>query len=153
MKVDWKKYLYYNENTGIFTWRVAIGNRSTGDRAGTYDPDGYVRIRLQGKSIAAHRLAYWWVHGELPINVIDHIDRVRDNNKILNLRDATISENALNTGVHPHSTTGVKNVTWNTNAAKYKVAVQVKGYRINVGSFTTIDAAIKARDLYNIHNT
>lgn len=59
---------------------------------GSKNQDGYIRVRCDGKLRMKHRLLYWLKHGVLPKEV-DHIDAVRDNNSISNLREVDRSTN------------------------------------------------------------
>lgn len=95
-----KRLLAYNPETGEFTWNENR-NRSAmkGDAAGAKGSTGYIAIFINGKYYAAHNLAWFYVHGYWPIE-IDHIDRIKTNNKIENLRECTRVENMRN-----HSTT------------------------------------------------
>lgn len=88
-----KKILDYNPITGIFYWKFG---RNAGKIAGSDDGEGYIRLVVLGKSYKAHRLAWLYVYGEFPKFEIDHIDGVRSNNRILNLRDVSHTINIQN---------------------------------------------------------
>jgi len=91
-----KEILTYNPDTGIFTWLVASNGRiRVGDIAGTTD-NGYVRIMIERTKYRAHRLAWLYVHGESPKEQIDHINHIRDDNRINNLRCVSCHENFKN---------------------------------------------------------
>lgn len=74
--------------------------------AGTTNKDGYVHIRVQGKaggtrvscSMPRSHLVWWWQTGKWPINIIDHENRVRNDDRFSNLRDISMSDNNLNSG-------------------------------------------------------
>ena len=85
-----KELLDYNPETGLFTWNVYnnIKNKTT---AGTFN-DGYIQIKIKQKIYQAHRLAWLYVYGEWPKGQIDHINGIRDDNRIENLRDVTNRE-------------------------------------------------------------
>ena len=92
-----RELLAYDLMTGIFTWRVANKNSvNIGDVAGSYSGDGYRKIKIRKRSYQAHRLAWFYVYGEWPLAEIDHINGVRDDNRIANLREATHTENSWN---------------------------------------------------------
>jgi hypothetical protein len=91
-----KESLDYNPETGLFTWKIKPRLRSeAGDIAGTYAL-GYISICYRQKFYRAHRLAWLYIYGEWPENQIDHINRIRDDNRICNLRLSTNSENGQN---------------------------------------------------------
>jgi hypothetical protein len=89
-----KELLDYNPDTGIFTRKVSRPGFRVGDVAGSLTERGYIKIGIDGKNYSAHRLAWLYVHGKSPDNCIDHINGVRDDNRISNLRDVTSQENS-----------------------------------------------------------
>lgn len=91
-----RELLEYDPSTGLFTWKVSTSNRvKVGDIAGTLSY-GYVAIGIDGKPRLAHRLAWMLFYGEWPACDIDHINGVRHDNRIENLRAVTRSVNMQN---------------------------------------------------------
>lgn len=62
---------------------------------GSSNPDGYIRLRCNQKLRMKHRLLWWLNTGTLP-DEIDHIDGIRWNNAISNLRSVTRKEQLQN---------------------------------------------------------
>jgi hypothetical protein len=92
-----RELLDYDPETGHLTWRVDRAMRvRAGDRAGYSDYSGYITIRINGTNYQAHRLAWLWMKGEWPEEEIDHINRIRDDNRWSNLREANRSGNVVN---------------------------------------------------------
>jgi Demerecviridae HNH endonuclease len=92
-----RELLDYDPETGIFIWRIDRGMRArAGDRAGFIRQDGYICIKINGVAYQAHRLAFLWMSGSWPAEQIDHVNRVRHDNRWTNLREATPSENSIN---------------------------------------------------------
>ena len=92
-----KELLHYDPETGVFRWKVDRPKGvKIGNKAGTLDQDGYRKISLDGKRFYAHRLVWLYVHGEFPFDQIDHKNRVPDDNRLVNLRQATSGENRAN---------------------------------------------------------
>ena len=95
-----REHLCYDKDTGIFTWKVRKQGRKLGVPLGAKNSNGYLLIVVCRKHYAAHRLAWMHFHGEIPDGMqIDHINGVRDDNRIDNLRVVTPSQNNLNRGV------------------------------------------------------
>jgi hypothetical protein len=100
----------------------------------------YLRIRINGKTYALHRVIFLLINGYLPKG-IDHVDGDRFNNRIENLRAATQRENCLNRVTHKSNKTGYKNVYWQKNMNKYGVALTIDRKRHIVGYFDDIEIA------------
>ena len=89
--------LLYDKDTGVFTRKISLNTKvRVGNVAGGKDTKGYVCIRVAGKTYKAHRLAWLYVYGNTPIAEIDHINGIKDDNRIENLRDVTKSVNQQN---------------------------------------------------------
>jgi hypothetical protein len=85
----------YDADTGkIYRW-FGITYVETG----TTLHHGYRRVILHQKHYQAHRLAFYIAYGEWPKQVIDHINRIKDDNRLVNLRDVSISVNARNIAI------------------------------------------------------
>ncbi|ECL3921971.1 HNH endonuclease, partial [Salmonella enterica] len=93
------KILEYEPSTGVFRWNKSKGTALAGDVAGSVNHHGYREITIDGKKLQANRLAWLFVTGMFPNGVIDHINRVRDDNRFSNLRDISVAENNLNKSI------------------------------------------------------
>ncbi len=96
-----KEILYYDPVLGTFRWIEKISRKNViGAIAGGLNPKGYVVIIIQGKSYRANRLAWFYMTGEWPKNLVDHKNRIRNDNTWKNLRDFTSKENSANSERH-----------------------------------------------------
>lgn len=137
-----KELLQYDQNTGIFTWKKTRGgNAKIGDVAGCLDKDGYVRININSRKYGAHRLAWFYVHGQWPKNFIDHINRTKNDNRICNLRDVTRSVNMQNLN-GPQGANKFLGVHKRKN--KWRAKIEVNSKQINLGTFDTEEKAYQA---------
>lgn len=148
-----QELLNYDQETGLFTRRLRAARMPAGSRAGWLRKDGYIDIRLDGRIYRAHRLAWQYVHGESPPNDVDHINGVRDDNRIANLRLATQSENMWNSNRQRNNTSGFRGVIWHKPTMKWRARIRHNGKCISIGYYDCIiDAAkaydAKARELY-----
>jgi hypothetical protein len=115
-----------------------------------YLTSGYLRTCINYKSYRIHRLIFMMHHGYLP-KQIDHINGIKDDNRIENLRAATQSQNLFNRTLTKSNTSGIKNVTFEQN--KYRVRLRINNKVINFGSYDDLElaelVAIEARDKYH----
>ena len=82
---------------GLLFWAVDLGTKiKIGDVAGFFN-GSYLYVRLDGIAYPAHKII-WELHNGDTDSQIDHINRVKDDNRIENLRLATRSQNEANTG-------------------------------------------------------
>jgi len=140
-----KSILDYDQDTGIFKWKVKKAARmNIGDIAGYLNPKGYVRISINLKVYSAHRLAWLYVIGELPAYQIDHINRVRSDNRFCNLRQATNKLNQENTNTRKDNSSGICGVNLRQNN-KWIARIQHNSLRINLGTYATFEEAVQAR--------
>lgn len=142
-----KERLSYCPDTGLFRWLRDSKNVKAGDVAGSLDADGYVVINVNCHPLKAHRLAWFWVNGFIPKETIDHINRVRDDNRIENLREASRLEQRHNVGLSQKNTSGHSGVFWSKKAGKWQAQISIKGKRFHVGLFDSIEQAVEARKL------
>ena len=75
---------------------------------------------------------------------IDHIDRVKTNNKLLNLRFCTGTENNRNQGIQRNNTSGYKGVGWSSYSNTWRARIHFNGKRKCLGSFDTKEEAYEA---------
>jgi len=95
--------------------------------AGTIDRDGYLVIAINKQRHPAHILAWVIGHGEWPEADLDHINAQKGDNRLVNLRKATVAQNGWNVGLIRRNTSGVKHVSWNAAAKKWQVKIRANG--------------------------
>ena len=142
-----KERIEYNPETGKF---VVIKDTKTGKRregllAGWTNMRGYREIKIQGKCYIASRLAFLYMTGEFPKFEVDHINRIRSDDRWCNLRDASKELQMLNRGEHKRSQKLPKNIHF---YRKYFIVSATRnGKRHYLGAYFTLDEAIKNKKL------
>ena len=152
-----KEVLFYDETTGQFTW-IKPSSRSVkvGDVAGHINKSGYVRLCVNDHRYLAHRLAWLYVHGSFPATQLDHINGVKSDNRIQNLRLATAKQNAENRKLMVTNTTGHRGVYWVEKVKKWKVEVMHNSITHYLGMFDSLNQAVevakRGRDVLFTHH-
>lgn len=137
-----KAELHYDPLTGVFTRLVARCNRvKVGDVAGTLDSHGYAQIHVLAHLYLAHRLAWLYMTGKWPADEVDHKNTIRDDNRWLNLREATREQNQANCRCKKTSISGAKNISYRKDSNKYRLRMTVGRKRFTVGHYSTIEEA------------
>lgn len=132
----------YDAGNGLFRQKTRTSQRvRIGDIAGSKRTDGYVAMRVDGKHYAAHRLAWFYVHGVWPEDQIDHINGVRHDNRICNLRTATRAENGQNRAINKSSASGYLGVSWYPLSGKWLARIRKNGKLKHIGYFDTAERA------------
>jgi hypothetical protein len=153
-----KEMLSYDAEAGIFSWKK---NRKFIALAGfsNWKPDkkGYIKIFIDGRLYFAHRLAWLYVYGEYPSMQIDHINGIRNDNRICNLRQVTPLENCHNSiAPRKNNTTGYAGVSFNKAVGKYSAQIATKGIKTSLGFYENpLDAHkayVRAKCDLHIHN-
>ena len=146
-----KDLLEYDTETGLLTWKVSRGTAKAGSIAGTVSDSGYINVKVGQSPYRGHRIAWFLHYGQQPEGQIDHIDNDATNNRISNLRLATVSQNSQNVRKHSHNTSGVKNVAWQKGA--WVVRLEVNGKQMYFGRFQNLfearERAIEVRKQYH----
>ena len=140
-----REVLDYDAATGVFRWRVQLGNKGpVGCRAGSINVHGYRIIRIDQRDYRAARLAVLFMTGAWPDALVDHIDLCRSNDQWSNLRLATYSENFANRKARRGSKAGVKGVSPSRTPGKWTAKIQVRGETMHLGTYSNIEEAADA---------
>lgn len=132
--------LEYDAGTGIL-YRLTDSGR--GMQIKTVTPYGYLQVAFGGRCMLVHRVVWAMHFGEWPSGMIDHINRVKTDNRICNLRIANNVQNAGNMSVHSRSKSGVKGVSQKPNG-RWRAYIRFNGKNHALGTFINIQDAINA---------
>ena len=158
----------YNPETGDLIWKPrpiemfptenafnGWNTRYAGKIAGSFYSNGYMRVGLFGRDHLAHRVVWAWVYGNWPKKQIDHINGVRDDNRIANLRDVSRRENHKNVAKPINNTSGRIGVCWDNTRGKWLAYIKIRPKFINLGTFDSFEdaceARVKAEKKYGFH--
>lgn len=141
-----KEQLHYNHETGIFTWIISKGRLcKVGNVAGSLNKTGYINLIIDKKSYKAHRLAWLYTYGNNPTIEIDHINGIKSDNKILNLRSVSHVENMKNKPKYKNNKSGFTGVSWCKRLNKWQVDIAINGKTKYLGVFVNLSDAVKRR--------
>lgn len=152
---DFNRYLEYDPLTGQLTWRPRTpemfcgdvgkcnrwNGRHAGKVAGNTSPNGYSQVQIMDKNYRTHRVIWAMVYGVWPDGDIDHINGVRDDNRLENLRVVDRSTNLKNMKQRKSHITGV----YRGKSRPWRAIIQVNGEQKSLGSFDCFCDALKAR--------
>lgn len=139
-----RELLEYDEFSGALRWRLNVGSRARQGRdAGTQCEDGYIRIRVDGEQMLAHRLIWLMHYGVWPTWQIDHKNRRRNDNRICNLQDVASRLNQQNMKKRADNATGFTGVDERT-PRRFRAQITHKGKTYACGVFDTPELAHEA---------
>lgn len=149
-----KEVVKYNKHTGEFFWAVNKPRARIGQRTGqALDRWGYNTICIDRKKYKAHRLAWLYVYGSFPTLDLDHINRIKTDNRIVNLREVTASENARNKGLSVSNKSGYVGVSWKKSHQRWCAQASVNGVVKHLGLFDGLHEAVAARKQFLLERT
>jgi len=134
-----REWLDYDILSGNLIWKKRKYRAPAGSIAGAKDGKGYLVIKLNQRCYRAHRLVWFWVKGTWPTLWLDHINGNKTDNRIENLREATIKQNGWNRTKSKQNTSGYKGVT--KDKKKWAAQTIRSGKHIVFGYFNTPEEA------------
>ena len=146
--MNWNDVFRYDNNTGKLYWLVLPKCHRPDGEAGSKEKDGYVRVKFRQKHIPIHRII-WDMNNPKdmlePGEEIDHINHVRDDNRLFNLRKVLKPENNKNLAISKANTSGVTGVCFVGSRNRWCAYIYVNSKRILVGYFKELSDAAEAR--------
>lgn len=138
----------YEQESGRLLWRTTHGKVKAGMEAGWHSTDGYRRLFCSGKTRLAHRLI-WDLNNPddklSPEDDIDHINHIRNDNRMANLRKVSRAENNKNLTKSYLNRSGTLGVYWAKHRNKWTAQIKVNGKQVYLGRYESLQEAIDAR--------
>ena len=129
LETQLKETYSYNSITGGFIRIKRTKNRLAGEIVGCLDKStGYIKLGLGLKVYHAHRLAWLYIHGYLP-NKVDHINGIRHDNRLCNLRACSDRQNSQNTNLRSDNTSGIKGLGYDSIRKVYVTQIYSNNVR------------------------
>lgn len=149
---NWSDLFIYDGASGSLINRVKRNSRSPqGAVVGNLNDSGYLVTRVSGRSFRIHRIVWEMHNGPIPFGMeIDHINRVRTDNRIENLRLADRHEQNLNLSQR-RSESQVTGVVFNKKDKRWQAQIGFKGKHIYLGQYTNKNEAENARRVAEIN--
>lgn len=124
--------------------KISAGNQKYGTvTTGKQELSGYCRMLVDGNGYLFHRVIWRLIYGDEP-KFIDHINNVRNDNRIENLRRVDKSSNCQHQLKPKSNTSGFIGVSWYKNSSKWKVSICKRGKASAIGYFANIKDAVLA---------
>ena len=153
-----RRLLSYDQKTGLLTWKRRSRELFESDRicnswnvrhhgkpVGSINTSGYSQVKIFGRLYLTHHIAWALHYNEWASNQIDHINGKKTDNRIVNLRDATRSENAKNKTMPVSNKSGHIGVEYRKSRKKWRARITSGGKQVHLGYFSNISDAIAAR--------
>jgi hypothetical protein len=146
---DWiKDNLHYDPETGHIWWTKRGLARQFDKPVGTLTKDGYICLRLISDSVsrqcANHRVAWFLYYGVWPKDQIDHINNIRTDNRVVNLREASQKENNGNMKKRRNCSSNYKGIYWDNSCNKWICTITIDYSRKYLGSYHNEEEAALA---------
>jgi hypothetical protein len=155
-----REIVEYDPETGAMIWISRTSARCrVGGAVGNINGAGYRECRIDGARTYVHRVAWFIVHGVWHDGHIDHINGIKSDNRIANLRAVSASTNIQNQkrarsdnksgllGVAPHF----------GHPGRFTAQIHVRGKKKHLGCFDTAESAhaayIEAKRTLHAGNT
>ena len=140
-----RQHFDYNPETGELRWRIGSRRRPAGELSGTpcKTEKGRISVGFQNRDYRAHVIAWVCQTGEWPTQQIDHINEDPSDNRWVNLRAATKSQNMRNISRIKSNTSGFKGVGWHKQQSKWRAYIKADGKMYHLGLFKTKEEAAK----------
>lgn len=127
-----KELVRYDPDTGEMVLLQDVGKRKIGDTLGSINTNGYVVGYLDGRLYPVHRLAFLYMTGDWPKELVDHKNGTRSDNRWGNIRPASHQQNMQNRRCSVLSASGYKGVRKSKHGWSASIMKDGKSYRLGI---------------------
>jgi hypothetical protein len=138
---DVRRLFDYDPETGLFSRRCRSSHAFPGDPVGCLRPDGYLKASVRGKTFLLHRLAIQHATGEWPTKHVDHINGVKTDNRLSNLRVVDQQLNNENYRRPRPSKRGGLPLGVTKSNSRWAAYITVSGKNLYLGTYDTPEQA------------
>ena len=151
-----KELFEYDPDTGLLIRNISVNRAKAGDIVTCLDHHGYIQLNIDGRVVKGHRIIWLYVYGVWP-NSIDHINGIRNDNRLCNLRSVSHEANMQNVKkAKRNNKTGFLGVNLH-HSGNYEASLSVGGKKKHIGNFKTPELAhaayLSAKRKYHSGNT
>lgn len=136
-----RKLFSYDPETGLFTRIANISGAKVGTISGYTSAKGYDLIRVDNYLYRSHRLAWLYAYGSWPESQVDHINGIKNDNRLSNLRCCTNAQNLQNQRKKANNTSGFIGVSFRKTINKFRATIGINGKYSHLGYFDTPEEA------------
>lgn len=140
-----KEMFNYNKLTGDFIRIKPLKGNQLYGIVGSLNNDGYISISVDWKRYGAHNLVWLYHYGKFPDLQLDHINSIKTDNRLENLREVSQAENQRNKKLHKNNKFGYHGIRYGKNKKSYRASITRENTTINLGTYKTLEEAISAR--------
>lgn len=139
---------------GKLYWKINTNpsKKLIGKEAGCKSSGAYGVVNLDGQAYSVHKVIFCMHNGFMPV-VVDHINGIKDDHRLENLRAATHQSNNWNKVVQSNNKLGLKNISWHKQNQKYWVQLAKHGKKVVSVFVEDLElaelVAIEARNKYH----
>lgn len=145
--MNWNEIFEYRD--GHLYWIKTRQGVKLGCPAGSKHSNGYIRLRYNYSYLLAHRVIWEMHKGSIPEGMeVDHINHVRNDNRIENLRIVTHKNNQMNQRLNRNNISGCSGVRWSKRDGKWYSRPEVNGKSFYLGSFNSKEEAIEVTRMF-----
>lgn len=138
-----KDLVRYDPETGLFHRRIASSRGPIGSVVGG-NTKGYTMLWVDGAKYSAHRVAWFLFYGEPALQIIDHVNGDKSDNRIVNLRLSDTNQNHWNKTKSKNNTSGFKGVGYHKSTGMWQAQIMARKSYSYLGLFPTAEEAHQA---------